>query len=273
MHARLDSDPTTETYNEEKHHSIAEKLHGLSEKIHQLGHIRQDSQGGIAGDGRRSRAGSTSAATHSSVALVTSTSNTERVASLGEATPDPSIHSRSSSKKSNHSIHSIYGGDKLLSRRRSSLDVLLGRIYIKDLACCFALLEAGRPEDKLEFPRGPNYQVCVLRIIPFGHCSMMTTIPDQCPMTVPVDHSSSGTTLPVMFRLYDVDGNGILDASRMTLSSLPTTLPLADNFALSADHVALSGDDVAPSAENVAPCRRCCLQPTTLPSADNVAFS
>ena len=57
MHARLDSDPTTETYNEEKHHSIAEKLHGLSEKIHQLGHIRQDSQGGIAGDGRRSRTG------------------------------------------------------------------------------------------------------------------------------------------------------------------------------------------------------------------------
>ena len=56
--------------------------------------------------------GSTSASTHPAVAITANPAVEKSLAAGDDSTPDASTHSRSSSKKSNHSVNTIHNGKK-----------------------------------------------------------------------------------------------------------------------------------------------------------------
>lgn len=84
---------------------------------------------------------------------------------------------------------------KLLTRKFSHFDPLTLKVPLKDVVCYLSLLEAGRPEDKLEC-KTVQFDLCIHSFI----------------------HSHSHShpfIIAVMFRLYDTDSNGVLDTAEM----------------------------------------------------------
>ncbi len=79
-----------------------------------------------------------------------------------------------------------------LVRKTSMLDINTLRVSLKNVICYLSLLEAGRPEDKLE---------CKIQKFKFFAREIFKTIF----LFIPI--------MAVMFRLYDSDGNGVLDTN------------------------------------------------------------
>lgn len=124
------------------HLGFAERLHGLTEKLHS--HLRGAGAGG-GGEGADARARAASASIHPMVTV------TQNYGDSTDSSPNQSQVSRNSSRKSNSSllVHSV--DLKPLRKTSSHIDVHTVRVPLKDIICYLSLMEAGRPEDKLEF--------------------------------------------------------------------------------------------------------------------------
>ncbi|XP_064470994.1 diacylglycerol kinase 1-like isoform X2 [Ornithodoros turicata] len=121
------------------HVGFAERLHGLTERLHSIGgHLRNDGDSSA-----RTRTGS--ASIHPVVTV------TQNYGDSTDSSPNQSQVSRNSSRKSNSSLL-VHNVDlKPLRKTSSHVDVHTVRVPLKDIICYLSLMEAGRPEDKLEF--------------------------------------------------------------------------------------------------------------------------
>lgn len=89
---------------------------------------------------------------------------------------------------------------RLIGRKASFFDPLLLKVSLKDVVCYLSLLEAGRPEDKLEC-KWIEFNFPIPMIVTNRRRTALLTL--------------GMYSVAVMFRLYDTDGNGVLDTTEL----------------------------------------------------------
>ena len=95
---------------------------------------------------------------------------------------------------------------KPLRKASSHIDVHLLRVPFKDVVCYLSLLEAGRPEDKLECKT-------FLHLILFGLIVTQKSVHFCDSSYIIIIGTIIFLYSAVVFRLYDTDSNGYLDSN------------------------------------------------------------